>query len=249
MNEREHAQSEAVAFSGRGAVRPHNEDSVAIDGQRLGQESVVRFPLNEDVDHLIVVADGMGGHARGELASQIAVRSIGEVWINRRPNFEPVEAARVANRAVYEAMADDPALRGMGATVVAVHVRAAKVMWFNVGDSRGYLLRDGELKQFTVDHVPMGGTGAGKGRSHSITQSIGGGYSQMEIWPAAGLLEVRKSDVFLLCTDGLTDPVSDDLIKRLLLQSRTMTEAAASLIEAAEMNGSPDNVSLVLVRL
>jgi protein phosphatase len=249
MIEREHAQSEAVAFSGRGAVRPHNEDSVAIDGQRLDQESVVRYPLNDDVDHLIVVADGMGGHARGELASQIAVRSIGEVWINGRPNFQPVEAARAANRAVYDAMADDPALRGMGATVVAAHVWAAKVMWCNVGDSRGYLLRDGELEQFTVDHVPVGGTGSGKGRSHIITQSIGGGYRQMDVWPAAGLLEVRKGDVFLLCTDGLTDPVADDLIKRLLLRSKTMTEAAASLIEAAEMNGSPDNVSLVLLKL
>jgi PPM family protein phosphatase len=112
------------------------------------------------------------------MASQIAVQAIGELWINDRLNFEPIEAARVANREVYEVMAGDPALRGMGTTVVAAHVRAAKVAWFNVGDSRGYLLRDGELKQFTVDHVPMGGTGAGKGRSHSITQSIGGGIDR-----------------------------------------------------------------------
>jgi PPM family protein phosphatase len=71
----------------------------------------------------------------------------------------------------------------------------------------------------------------------------------MDVWPAAGLLEARNDDVFLLCTDGLTDPVSDDLIKRLLMHSNSMTEAAAALIEAAEMNGSPDNVSLVLLKI
>jgi serine/threonine protein phosphatase PrpC len=146
-------------------------------------------------------------------------------------------------------MGNNPALRGMGAAVVGAHINAGKVAWFNVGDSRGYIFRDHKLTQFTTDHVPRGSTGLGRSRSHSITQSIGGGYSLIDVWPAAGLLDARKGDLFLFCTDGLTDAVPDEVISQLLVNSKSSLGVAKELLRVAEANGAPDNISLVLLQI
>src|SRR5665213_2068874 len=188
----ENESSSVVAFCGRGIVREQNEENVAIDGEMIEHEEIYLRKFDPGVDHLVLVADGMGGYARGELASQITVEAIGDLWRSCRPDFEPIEASRVANRAVYEAMAGSPALKGMGATVVGAHVCSTKLTWFNLGDSRGYVFRDSTLRQFTIDHVPRGSTGKGRGRSHSITQSVGGGQNLIDVWPAAGLIDARK---------------------------------------------------------
>ena len=137
----------------------------------------------------------------------------------------------------------------MGATVVGAHINATKVAWFNLGDSRGYVFRENELSQFTTDHVPRGNAGTGRGRSHSITQSIGGGYRLMDVWPATGFLNARKGDLFLFCTDGLTDAVPDELIYQVLAHSKSSIEAARALVQVAEENGAPDNISLVLLQI
>jgi protein phosphatase len=238
-----------MAFCGRGLVRAENEDSVAVDGQSLEHERILSLELNASQDHLIVVADGMGGHVRGELASQLTVQTISELWMNHRPNFEPIEAARAANQAVYHAMETNPTLRGMGSTLVGAHFNATKITWFNLGDSRGYVFRNNKLAQFTTDHVPRGATGPGRSRSHSITQSIGGAYRLVDVWPAVGLLDARKGDIFLFCTDGLTDAVSDELISQLFIVSRSLPEVVKELLRVAEANGAPDNISLVLLQI
>src|SRR3954467_13813922 len=116
------AKNAAIAFCGRGLVRAGNEDSIAVDGTPLEHEKMLRRELTGAEDHLIIVADGMGGHVKGELASQLTVQTISDFWKNSRPNFEPVEAARTANQAVYDAMRTNPSLRGMGATVVGAHI-------------------------------------------------------------------------------------------------------------------------------
>jgi serine/threonine protein phosphatase PrpC len=238
-----------IAFCGRGLVRARNEDSVAVDGERLEHERIMYLELKAAEDHLIVLADGMGGHVRGELASEVTIQTISDLWRSRRSDFEPIEATRAANRAVYHAMGDNPALRGMGATVVGAHISATRIAWFNLGDSRGYVFRNSKLAQFTTDHVPRGMTGAGRNRSHSITQSIGGGYRLVDVWPAVGVLDVREGDLFLFCTDGLTDAVSDDFINQLLVRSKSLPEAAKEIIRVAEANGAPDNISLVLLQI
>jgi serine/threonine protein phosphatase PrpC len=248
MNSEEESGS-VVAFCGRGIVREQNEDNIAIDGEALEHEKIHLLNFDLTVDHLVLVADGMGGHAKGELASQIAVQAIGSVWRSHRQYFAPIEATRAANRAVYEAMATNPVLRGMGATVVGAHICSRKIAWFNLGDSRGYVFRNNILKQFTTDHVPRGATGKGRARSHSITQSVGGGQSLIDVWPAAGVLDMRKHDVFLFCTDGLTDAVPDHSIGRLIEHSNSLLEGATQLIRLAEENGAPDNVSLVLIQV
>ena len=90
---------------------------------------------------------------------------------------------------------------------------------------------------------------ADRRRNHSITQSIGGAYSLMEVWPAAGLFDGRKGDLFLFCTDGLTDAVPDELINRVLAHSKSSLEAVKTLVQVAEENGAPDNISLVLLQI
>ena len=248
MNPTSESNNAVIAFCGRGLVRAGNEDRMAIDGVPLEHERMLRRDLDGAGDHLIIVADGMGGHVKGELASQLTVQTISDFWKNSRPHFEPVEAIRTANRVVYDAMGINPSLRGMGATVVGAHINANRIAWFNLGDSRGYVFRDNKLVQFTTDHVPRGATGVGKRRSHSITQSIGGGYSPIDVWPAIGVLEAREDDRFLFCTDGLTDAVPDALIHKTLAHSESLLDAASEMLRAAQTNGAPDNISLVLLK-
>lgn len=223
-----------------------NEDNVSIDGDLIVHEQFHVKKLSISEDHLVVVADGMGGHVKGELASKITVEAIASLWRRQRLRFESIEAIRSANRQTYDAMTANPNMRGMGATVVGAHVRRTALAWFNLGDSRGYVFRDKTLEQFTVDHVPRGATGAGRARTHSITQSVGGGRNLIEVWPAVGLVDIRENDLFLFCTDGLTDVVSDHLICSLIGQSTSLLHAAEALVGCAQENGAPDNISVVL---
>jgi protein phosphatase len=239
---------EVAAFCGKGNVRALNEDKILIDGILVESETPVHELLANNQDHLIVLADGMGGHARGEIASEIATKAIGGSWQSRRESFEPIEASRLANRAVYDAMQRDTDLRGMGTTVVGVHVGSSGVAWFNLGDSRGYLFRNRKLVQFTIDHVPRGATSAGRRRTHGITQSIGGGVAPIDVWPAVGRFLPQGDDLILLCTDGLTDVVMDGSIDKTLKEANTIIEAVKQLLQQAENAGAPDNISLALLR-
>ncbi|WP_339026761.1 protein phosphatase 2C domain-containing protein [Bradyrhizobium symbiodeficiens] len=238
-----------AAFCGRGAVREQNEDNVSVDGDLISHEDLLVRNLEISADHLVLIADGMGGHARGELASQIALQVIGDAWATRRAAFEPIEAIRAANRAVYDAMADDSALKGMGATIVGIHTSGTKLVWFNLGDSRGYIFRERALRQLTVDHVPRGGTGAARTRTHSVTQSVGGGRTVIDVWPAVGTIDPLQGDLLLLCSDGLTDAVSDRAISQVFEQRRSVSEMVSRLVDLVDQNGSPDNVSLALIQV
>lgn len=234
-------------YSGRGLVRHKNEDAVAINGEPVSQEEVGRDFLDSRSDHLIVLADGMGGHVRGEFASQLTLTVLAAQWRRQGEAFEPLEATRAANGAVYDAMRENPELLGMGTTVVGLHIRQNTATWFNVGDSRLYLYRAGVLQQISVDHVPRGIT-AGGGRTHSITQSIGGSYRPLEIWPAMGTLELHRNDLLLACTDGLTDCVTDSQIAAACTELTPIENLVSQLVGTAEARGAPDNLSIVALR-
>jgi serine/threonine protein phosphatase PrpC len=211
------------------------------------QDVVQRRLLDGNSDHLIVVADGMGGHVRGEFASRLTSDALATHWRARRDEFEPIEATRAANRSVYDAMQENHELLGMGATVVGMHIRQDSLVWFNVGDSRLYLFRTGGLKQLSVDHVPRGATAPVR-RNHNITQSIGGAYRPLEVWPAMGTLELRAQDLLLCCTDGLTDCVTDTQIASACAQEISVDELVSQLVVATEAGGAADNFSVVALR-
>ena len=145
-----------AAFSGRGEVRSSNEDNMSVDGAVLPHEELQEILLTGDRDHLLLVADGMGGHAKGEVASHLTLASLNARWFERRPEFDAAPAIWRANEHVYAEMARDSTRRGMGATLAGLHLRRVEGSWFNVGDSRIYHYRAGCLRQVVGGPRPDG---------------------------------------------------------------------------------------------
>jgi protein phosphatase len=237
----------AAAFSSCGEGRSSNEDNMSVDGAVLPHEDLQEILLAGDADHLLLVADGMGGHAKGEVASRLALASLNAWWCERRPEFDGFQAIRRANERVYAEMARDSTRRGMGATLAGLHLRSVESSWFNVGDSRIYHYRAGRLRQLSVDHVPRGDAFAGRARSHRITQAIGGGYAPLDVRPAVGVIKFQRRDRILLCTDGLTDVVTDHQIAAINAECTTVSETAIRLKAAVYAAGAPDNVTCLLL--
>lgn len=217
-----------------GLVRTNNEDSYLVDTER----------------GLAIVADGMGGHAGGEVASKIAVDTISEQLnaANSRWPFgrvvregaRVVDAIRLANRRVRDAAAQDSALTGMGTTVVVLWVRGRRAHIAHVGDSRIYRYRKGGLVQLTRDHSWPSEEAAMR---NVLTRAVG---AEDNVDIDHRVLDVDRGDVFLLCSDGLTRPVGDECIVQTLRDSKDGDQASLQLVELAKRNGAPDNVTVVL---
>jgi protein phosphatase len=227
----------AVAATDQGLVRSNNEDAVFV-GNRL-----------------FVVADGMGGLPAGELASDILVRAL-EVVDGLPDTGEPLQdllaALRTANERIEEAIADDGARDGMGTTVTALLLSGDSVAALNVGDSRCYLVRDGALTQLTRDDtyvqalVDQGVLTPDDARRHPqralVTQAVQGGDFQ----PTGRMVPIRAGDRFLLCSDGLSDYVTDEVIGETLRTEADRKSCAAGLINRTLEAGAPDNVSVIV---
>jgi PPM family protein phosphatase len=212
---------------------------------------------------VFAVADGLGGHQGGEVASAAAVEPLAH--LDGRGFADPGEAAealatavREANQAILDRAAGDPALYGMGTTVTAAAVTGdGHVQLAHVGDSRAYLLREGALDQLTTDHTVVGEL-VRRGR---LTPQQAAIHPERSILTrAVGLdprvpvdlpdpLELRSGDQLLLCSDGLTEAVADDQIAALLSAAPDGQVACRSLIDAANQAGGPDNITVVLVRV
>ncbi|WP_175935880.1 PP2C family serine/threonine-protein phosphatase [Corynebacterium sp. Marseille-P4321] len=228
-----------VAASDRGLVRGNNEDS-AYAGP-----------------HLLVLADGMGGHAAGEVASQLMVEHLEH--LDRDPGDADMLAllgagAEDANAAIAESVAAHPEQNGMGTTLTALMFNGAQFGLIHVGDSRGYLLRDGELRQITKDDtfvqslVDEGRLAAEDVSTHPQKSLILKAYTGREVEPYLELIEARPGDRVLLCSDGLSDPVTFETIA-LALGDGTPEFAAQRLVELALRSGGPDNVTVVIAEV
>jgi serine/threonine protein phosphatase PrpC len=243
----------AVGLSDVGRQRQHNEDTFLV------------------AEKLYLVADGMGGHAAGEIASRIAVDSISEFILHtkeddgtwphaydehfRKTTNRLMAAVRLANTRVLEAMRKDARLRGMGTTVVACLADDDYIAVAHVGDSRAYLIRDGQLSRLTNDHswvfeqVQAGMLTEAEAEKHPlrnvITRALGGA---LQVNPDASEFEAKKGDVVLLCSDGLTGMVPEDEILRLVTQSDDLDAACQQLIDRANEAGGLDNVTAILVK-
>jgi serine/threonine protein phosphatase PrpC len=239
-----------------GRQRQHNEDAFLV----------------ESTAGLFLVADGMGGHAAGEIASRIAVDSISEFILHTkeddgtwphaydeqytRTTNRLMAALRMANQRVLEAMKKDARLRGMGTTVVACMADEEKMSVAHVGDSRAYLIRDNQLSRITNDHswvfeqVQAGMLTEAEAEKHPlrnvITRALGGA---LQVTPDASEIASQPGDVYLLCSDGLTGMVPENEILRLVTANNGDLKAACQqLIDAANERGGLDNVTAVLVR-
>ena len=222
-----------------GRVRTNNEDSV---GPRdMGVET---GPF------VAGVADGMGGHVGGEVASRLALRAALEA------DGDVVERLRAANLAVAEAAAADPGLRGMGTTLTLARFDGGTVEIGHVGDSRAYLLRDGNLRQITTDHslvaemVSRGEISPEEADAHPyrnvITRALG---LEPEVRIDRERADLRHGDVVLVASDGLTGMVEDREIRDLLMEGEHPSDAVWTLVDAANAAGGVDNISVVVVEV
>ena len=235
------------AFGGThtGRVRSGNEDSYLVG------------------DAVHAVADGMGGHQAGEIASDAALEPLRALDVDALGSPDEIgealaTAVREANTLVVQRAAEDPQLEGMGTTLTAIAVRDAQLHVAHVGDSRAYLLRDAEaMSQLTTDHtlverlVQEGRLSRDEAATHPqrnvITRAIGHETTvEVEVLPP---ITLRDGDQVLLCSDGLSGPVDDSRIATILAETADGDEAIAALLAQANAAGGPDNITAVLIRI
>ncbi|HJR24186.1 MAG TPA: Stp1/IreP family PP2C-type Ser/Thr phosphatase, partial [Acidimicrobiales bacterium] len=232
------------ALTDTGRVRTINQDA---------------YLVLEDLG-LYAVADGMGGHQGGEVASQLAIEGLRSAYVDQAADAL-ADAIAEANDRIYEAGSADPNLAGMGTTVVAAVVLDGEqpdgvdqLLVANVGDSRAYLFRDGDLTQLTEDHSMVadllreGRISEEEAEVHpqrNIVTRVLGVYDQVEIdfWP----VDAVAGDRVVLCSDGLFNEVTDDQITSVLRRLADPQEAAAELVRRANEGGGRDNITVVLL--
>lgn len=242
---------ELAARSDVGRVRHNNQDAFRVDPER----------------GIVVVADGMGGHNAGEVASRVAVDAIlNSVFADGDPEVEDPSAVlgrlgRVveeANAALFRAIDAAPELNGMGTTVVAVVFRNGHIYHAHVGDSRLYRWRGGALEVLTRDHSlvqTLLDRGVFETREQARAAGVGNNILtrglgvDMQVEVELGSRPVEKGDVYLLCSDGLTGMVDDTAIAETLAEhGHDLQRGADQLMRLALMGGGTDNITLVLAR-
>lgn len=246
----------AAGLSDVGMTRSHNEDCFEVD----------------PTHHLYVVADGMGGHNHGEIASRIAVETIqgfisrsadgDTTWpfaydtsLNRHSNAL-LSAIRLAHDRVLSAIGRDPNLHGMGTTVAGLLVREHTAAVAHVGDSRVYRLREGRLELLTQDHtwvneqVVAGYLSEEQARVHPlknvVTRALGG---ESEVQVDLREVELRAGDLYLICSDGLTTMLKDPEILAHLASPGGLDEICRRMVQDANRRGGLDNVTVILLRV
>jgi serine/threonine protein phosphatase PrpC len=225
------------AASHQGMVRQNNEDALYPESAGESAETVT-----------LMVADGMGGHVAGEVASRLAVNAAAAT------DLPPADRVAAGNRAIREEVAREPSLEGMGTTMTLVTLEPEGTARFaHVGDSRAYLYRDGKLRQVTRDHtvaaeyVAQGRIAPEEAASHPqrhmLTRTLGlTRFVNVDEFE----LELEEGDRLLLCSDGLTEMVSDPQIAE-VLEGKGVEEAAWRLIELANAAGGLDNISVIVI--
>lgn len=230
-----------------GRVRTNNEDSILVDKER----------------GIFLLADGMGGHNAGEVASKLAVDAAHDFLKDRISTIESDEellraldaAIMRAHDAIKEKAASNIKLRGMGTTLVALVTKNEKAYICHAGDSRAYLLRD-SLKQLTKDHTMgeylveqkvMSRKKVPAQQWHTLTQAVGTGE---KLIPDKNKIGLKSGDILLLCSDGLTDMLTDTKITKILEDNRkNIHRFAELLIEEANTKGGRDNISVILMAI
>ena len=248
---------EIVRLTDVGQRREHNEDTIASD----------------DTMGFVILADGMGGYKAGEVASEIAVLSVTaelkEAMLNLRPGQVDamlnkqaeaklvIDAVRNANAAIYNVSQTQPQCAGMGTTLVVGLFTNNKLLVGHIGDSRMYRLRNEGLTQITEDHSLLqeqikSGLITPEQAKYSanknlVTRAVG---IDPEVELELNEYDVEVDDLYLLCSDGLSDLVEDELIQATLnMLSSDLPEAAKKLVQMANDNGGKDNISVILVRV
>lgn len=233
---------EVAARSATGLVRPGNEDS-ALTSHRL-----------------LAVADGMGGHAAGEVASKIAIETLEKIAAVITTDDIDAESAddiftqtlNAIDSELASYVEEKPELKGMGTTFTSLYARGEKIALLHIGDSRAYRLRGNSLEQLSVDHTVIAQLLA----AGTITEADVSTHPQRSVLTqvlmgegqtdsALVILEAKTQDRYLLCSDGLSSVLSDKEIKS-LIKGKERGAAVDALVEATYVNGAPDNVTVIV---
>jgi len=241
---------ESSGLSDVGLVRTNNEDVWA---------QVEGYPF-------FILADGMGGHRAGEVAAKEAVEALDRI-IRQRFLDKPAESYTLSglkellysalvdvNSVVYAIGSSDNELHGMGTTLCCVFVHPLGVIYGHVGDSRIYRLRDHKLKQITEDHTLLSPYVDNRSNPESpeiqyknfLTRTIGNDPLTI---PDVESLEIKENDLYLLCSDGLTDMVPFEEIQQIIITAPSVRDCVQNLIHTAIINGGNDNVTAVVVKI
>ena len=239
---------EAFSITDVGRKRQLNEDFVCARTQKIGA-----------LDNFFVVADGMGGHKAGERASKETVDvMLGYVEESKDADPEEVmkKALEEANRKVFRDAGSSEEFEGMGTTVVAATVKDRVLHVMNVGDSRLYLVRGEMIRQVTEDHslveelVRKGVLAKERARNHPkkniITRAVG---VMDSVEPDFFEVELQAGDRILMCSDGLSNMIEDEELRKIVGCEGSLEDKAKLLVDAANVNGGKDNISVILVEI
>lgn len=232
-----------ISLSDCGRQRSNNEDAYA-------NRTYDNFELS-------VMADGMGGHLAGEVASKMATEAV-LAYFDREKNRTDYprmarEAVEEANRILYEKQRSDPSVSGMGTTTDVVLVEEGAMHLAHVGDSRVYILRENKLRQITVDHSLVGDLirrgllteqDAKRHPDRSVVTRALGAAPQVEVDLLS--MPLRDKDLVLLCTDGLSNMVDDEEIRSVLMEFESIARCAEQLVARANGHGGADNITLTI---
>ena len=207
-------------------------------------------------ESLFGIADGMGGHRGGNVASALACDTLVSSLRNRKPSEKALEfGIREANRAVFERAEKDETLQGMGTTLTVIWHDGGRVILGHVGDSRAYLYRGGRLRQMTSDHslvwemMKQGSITMEEARNHPyrnmITRAVG---TDPVVVPDISTVDFLEGDVWLICSDGLTEYLTDTRLRRILTHCPAEEAAETMMSEALEAGGK-DNISLLIAEV
>src|ERR1700761_7298386 len=263
----------SAGLTDKGRVRPSNEDHflvaelrpmMGVEARSLSQPPAL---FGTHRGHLLAVADGMGGHRAGEQASALALITVEQFMLNTLRWFlqlkgegslgEFQEALRSADARIFEAARNAPELKGMGTTLTMAYVIDGTLYLVHAGDSRCYLLRQGELHQLTRDHTLVAQMVQSGAISESdvktspfrnvITNAVGG--NDPGVKAEVNKLALEADDVLMLCSDGLTGMVADAALAKVLAGVRDPSAACADLVNRANAAGGSDNVTVIVGRV
>jgi protein phosphatase len=247
-------------------VRPKFTIAAKTDLGRVRENNEDKFeffaPENEATlasrGQIFMVCDGMGGHAAGQIASEIACKTFIEVYLHHpseNPAVAMLDAVKAANRFVLDNSRAFPTRRGMGTTLSTLILLQDRFYTVQVGDSRVYLLRDGQLAQLTMDHtwveeairegILTPAEGENHPNKHVLTRAVG---AEADVHPDIATDALMAGDIFVLCSDGLINHVDDDSIRQIVLDFEP-ADAAWNLVGAALQGGGSDNTTVLVVRI